>query len=55
MFRLVSVSACRLTCCRLTDMGAENVHHGLTQVSSVFRQVEELVSAAHAHGISFMP
>ena len=32
MFFFVFVSACRLT-----DMGAEYVHHGLTQVPRVFR------------------
>ena len=36
-------------------MGAENVQHGLTQASGVFRQVEELVSATHAHGVPVMP
>ena len=41
--------------CRLTDMGAKDVHHGLTQASRVFRQMEELVSAAHAHGVPLMP
>ena len=50
MFHLVIVFACRLT-----DMGAENIQHGLTQISRVFRQVEELVSAAHAHGVTTMP
>ena len=40
---------------RLTDMGAEDVQHSLTQFFSVFRQVEELVSAAHAHGVPIMP
>ena len=52
MIRLVIFSACRLT-----NMGAENVHHGLAQVFvfCVFRQVEELISAAHAHGVTTMP
>ena len=53
MFRLVIFSACRLT-----DMGAEEVQHGSTQVFiiiiiSVFRQVKELVSAAYTHGGTF--
>ena len=65
MFLLVTVFVCRLTCCHLTDMGGEDVHHGLTQVFRVLRRVKELVrvlrqvnefvSAACTHGVTLMP
>ena len=49
MFRLVIVFACRLT-----NMTAEDVQHFLTPISRIFRQVEELVSAAYAYGVTTM-
>ena len=61
MLRLAIFFVCRLICCcltfcRLTDMGAKDFQHGLTQVFSIFRQVKELVSAAYTHGgVFFMP
>ena len=54
------LACCRLICgcltfCRMTDMGAEDFQHGLTQAFSAFRQVKELVGAAYTHGGPFMP